>query len=367
MRVLHVTRTFDTTGGIQAHIGQLCKYSLLNDVESEVLLCRARHQVPEDAKLQVRGITTYVKRFRNLRDFLVLSGIRDLVDRYDVIHLHDYRMLDQLMHFAIARGYRKPLVISTHGGFFHTSRHRTLKQLYFRTVVPLLLKAVSSVICVSRSDFQRFRKVSRRAVLIENAFDGHELPPSAKQPGQGSKRCIYIGRISLNKRVDRLIDVFNQPILNELGARLDVVGPDIENLASGFFESCKEEPRIRYWGALDQADLAERVAAAGFFVTASQYEGFGLTVLEAMYAGKVVITGPLEPLKQIVREGETGFIVDFSDASRAAQRISEIMSLPPDKLQQIADRGQQVARTYTWENRIQNYLAEYRRVAAESE
>ena len=88
---------------------------------------------------------------------------------YDLVHIHaidffvDYLSLLRMLH-------RIPLVVSTHGGFFHTEWARAFKEMYFKTVTRRSLGGVGAVVCVSQHDREMFSQdcASRRIRVIEN-------------------------------------------------------------------------------------------------------------------------------------------------------------------------------------------------------
>ena len=98
-----------------------------------------------------------VRRMRHWgpRRYPVAPAALRAIRGYDLVHIHaidffvDYLSLLRLFH-------RIPLVVSTHGGFFHTQRARAFKEWYFKTVTRQSLGGVGAVVCVSQHDREMF-------------------------------------------------------------------------------------------------------------------------------------------------------------------------------------------------------------------
>jgi alpha-1,3-mannosyltransferase len=110
--------------------------------------------------------------------------------------------------------------------------------------------------------------------------------------------------------------------------------------------------QIRFLPFLDAAELEQILRSSRFFVTATLYEGFGLSVVEAMAAGRVVIANDIPVLRKLIDHGINGFLIDFSaPPDIIAQRLLDIVELPEDLLARIASRASDVASGYSWAHR----------------
>ncbi|HEX6163469.1 MAG TPA: glycosyltransferase family 1 protein [Vicinamibacterales bacterium] len=114
--------------------------------------------------------------------------------------------------------------------------------------------------------------------------------PGARMPDAGPRAPIvlYVGSIFQRRRVDRLIAAFDLAAEKVPAARLEIVGEnrtsphvDIEALR----RQCRHADRIAIRSYVDEAALAALYGRASAFAFLSEYEGFGLTPLEALAAG----------------------------------------------------------------------------------
>ncbi len=111
----------------------------------------------------------------------------------------DYLSLLRLLHHI-------PMVVSTHGGFFHThARHRFQKILFQQTVTRKSLGRVGAVVCVSESmigrNVSRDRAPLNRIRVIENGADIDRFCSLRKKVEPGL--VLGISRLAENKRVNQ--------------------------------------------------------------------------------------------------------------------------------------------------------------------
>jgi glycosyltransferase involved in cell wall biosynthesis len=109
----------------------------------------------------------------------------------------------------------------------------------------------------------------------------------ADDPSSPRSTVLYVGSIFQRRRVDRLIAAFDRVVARVPAARLEIVG---ENRTPGLdLDALRRRSsyadRITIRSYVDESTLAELYQQAGAFVFLSEYEGFGLTPIEALAAG----------------------------------------------------------------------------------
>jgi len=99
----------------------------------------------------------------------------------------------------------------------------------------------------------------------------------------------------------------------------------------------------------------------------SSYEGFGLSLIEAMAAGKLVIANNIPVFKNIISHSRNGFLINFSDTKKAAETIYSIIKLDIEKKKDISkevstDRTVEIASTLgakVYKNRWVNHATQF--------
>jgi len=144
---------------------------------------------------------------------------------------------------------------------------------------------------------------------------------------EGSRaRLIYVGNLTLPKRVDTILRALAEALRAGPQATLAIVGdgylrPQLEAL-------CAElglNGLVRFWGARPHEAILEVLASADVFVHCSDNEGLPVAISEALSAGLPVVASNVGGIPDLVIEGENGFLVGPDDHGRFAERIAQLL------------------------------------------
>ena len=310
------------------------------------------------AKENVQGIEVQRVPFFDLNYYKVAPRILEAAEGVDLIHVHgigffsDWFLLTKFLH-------RKPVVVSTHGGVFHTRNLGLAKGLYFQVVQRLLLGLADAVLAVSKNDLALFQGICPKTVLLENAIDADKF--SKVIPG-AKTNWLFVGRLAGNKRLDRLIETVWHLKNDVPGLKLFLVGDDFGGLTPRLQALARQlsvQRNVEFCGPASDRELKAYFAKCGLFVSASEYEGFGLSVLEAMSAGLVPAVQKNEAFRHVVRHGENGFLLDYSKPELAAEELHEILKLPAKKLAETGKAARAAAQGFDWGQRVKELEAVY--------
>jgi alpha-1,3-mannosyltransferase len=368
VKVLQVHRQFwPATGGIESVVyglsqalqqaGQRCDIATLRYIFST-----GETHAPT---AQVDGLAVYRLPHLGVRRYPIAPAVLALAPAYDLVHIH---AIDFFVDFLVATRalHRRPLVVSTHGGIFHTRWMLPLKKLFFQTITRLSLRSVAAVVCDSQHDYDLFRRIvpARQLHIINNGVAIEPFLAINKQIQPGL--LVGIGRIVENKRVAALIDLLPALAADMPDVRLVWVGADQEQRVAGLRAQAQRRgvaERVQFVGQVGAAELHTILAQAHLFVSASSYEAFGVATLEAMASGTVPVATPVGVHPEVIHEGQTGFLFALEDQAQAVARLRHALHLDMAQVQQIGQAARQVARGYAWERVIQAYLALYRQIA----
>lgn len=147
----------------------------------------------------------------------------------------------------------------------------------------------------------------------------------------GGPKLLYVGRISKEKNMPLLEEVFR-----EVAAKLPAV--DIVMVGDGPYreemEANLKDMNCVFTGTLEGEDLAQAYASSDLFVFPSTTDTFGKVVLEAQASGlPVVVTDQGGPQENII-PGETGAVVPGDDAQAFAQAVLDLLT-HPERLKQM--------------------------------
>jgi glycosyltransferase involved in cell wall biosynthesis len=137
-------------------------------------------------------------------------------------------------------------------------------------------------------------------------------------PGDGSGGyALFVGRLSEEKGVRTLLEAW-RGIGNRVPLLIVGDGP-----LRGYVESAVGEmPGLKVLGQVDRSAVVGLMAAAKLLVFPSQwYEGFPMTLLEAMSVGTPVIASRIGGIPEIVEDGRTGLLFDAGEAADLANKV----------------------------------------------
>jgi D-inositol-3-phosphate glycosyltransferase len=107
------------------------------------------------------------------------------------------------------------------------------------------------------------------------------------------------------------------------------------------------EPRVRFVDPQPHHLLSTWYRAADVVVVPSRSESFGLVALEAAACGTPVVAAAVGGLLTLVRDGETGFLVEGREPEAFAARVEELLA-DPAAAAAMGRRAAEGARRYTW-------------------
>jgi 1,2-diacylglycerol 3-alpha-glucosyltransferase len=131
--------------------------------------------------------------------------------------------------------------------------------------------------------------------------------------------CVYVGRISYEKSIDMLIRVFMQSTNPRMKLLVVGEGPETEVLK----KMAASDERIIFTGAIPYADVPLYYQAGDVFLNASISETQGLTFIEAMAAGCLLLVRADDSLKDIIVGENAGIVYNTeSDLAINLQQLS---------------------------------------------
>ncbi len=183
-------------------------------------------------------------------------------------------------------------------------------------------------------------------VAVPNGVAAEFVPAEKEQAAE--KTILYVGRFDPYKNVPALIDAFAKVRGRmQTPVRLRIVGPPDARYpeAQSRARSLGVDPFVTWDGYLSEEGLVKAYQQADVFALLSLYEGFGLTILEAMASGTPVVCGNRSSLPEVA--GAAALMVDPADPAQAADAICRILE-DPGLAADLRERGVRQAAKFAW-------------------
>ncbi|MDA7887859.1 glycosyltransferase [Akkermansiaceae bacterium] len=279
--------------------------------------------------------------------------------------------------YALARALCKrgiPYIFMPHDPYVKKLRrhHAIRKFVYWHLCEKWVIENAAAVQLLSSSHEGPLRELGCKTLVhtLANGCDPGDLAKigsDARTPGEGRDFVIqYLGRMDRNhKGLDLLIRGyarFLHQIPEDSMVKLVLSGNDWEDRKS--LESLAAElglgDRIHFTGRLEDHSVVVH-SRADLSVLCSRFDGFGLTIVEAMLAGRPVLVSSEAGIANFVKEAEAGFVVEPDEF-----RIQEGLLTAWEKRAELAtmgDRAQSyVMKNLTWEMVARRSLTIYTEV-----
>ena len=238
--------------------------------------------------------------------------------RPDIVHAH-------LFHAAVVVALLRnattaELVLShQHGDHFMASRLR-LHEALDRWAGRRFTRVVGCSQAVADYLLYRYRYPPARVSFIRNGWSGSPLEPVP----DADPRVVCVARLRRQKDHPTLLRAFAGVRRVEPRAWLDLVGDGPERTSLQTLASeLGIRDRVVFHG--DIADVWPLLSRATVFALSSAYEPLGISALEAMAAGLPVVASDVGGLREVVRQGETGWLVPQGDSERLEERLTKLL------------------------------------------
>lgn len=368
LKIIHVTRQFAPgVGGLENFVKDLAlkQVSDGHNVRTVSLdrIFNSKIPAPLPDVDNHRGIEIRRIPFFGTKRYPIAPTVINYLDDADIVHVHaidffcDYLSFTRLFH-------GKKLVLTTHGGFFHTTFMQFFKRLYFETITRMTLTGYRAVIACSAEDARVFRQVRKEGVVeIQNAVDIGKFAGVSARAGQ---TIIYFGRLAPNKGLITTLQWFanflqGQPGWNmiiagqPMGVEIADLNAEIERLGISAQVTIVESP--------PDEELSALIGRSKMFVSASTYEGFGLAAVEAASAGLYPLLSSIPPYHAIVERLGYGTLFDFTDPKSWADGNARLMSdLKKFENDATDENIQSAVSSFAWKDVADKYERTYREV-----
>ncbi len=198
-----------------------------------------------------------------------------------------------------------------------------------------------------------------RIALLPRGLDTQLFHPQRRDPKFWVRRgarpdeivLLYVGRVSVEKGLDVFAAAHARLRAAGLPVRAAVVGDGVYTP-----ELRRQLPDAIFTGYLTGADLAAAYAAADVFAFPSTTDTYGNVVVEAQASGVPVVVSDQKGPRELVRDGETGFVTRGGDAADFARAL-ELLARDAALRARIGAAGRRAVEGRNWAGAFERFWA----------
>lgn len=264
----------------------------------------------------------------------------------------------------------KKTVVTAHDvGFkYFPELYTPLERIYHNFCMSFSLRHATKIIAISnatRDDLVRLYKADpKKITVIYHGFDENKYYPlknDEEPPAEIAKLMPYIffiGRLEAKKNIKNLIKAFSEykqktgnPEKLVLGGR---GGYQYEEIVEEI-ENCPEQIKkdIIQLGYVPDKDVSNLTRFAKLFAFPSNFEGFGMPLLECMASGVPIVASNTTSIPEIVEDA--ALLCDPKDYKKLAENIEKVCTDSKLRDEMIA-KGLKRASTFSWEKSTRETL-----------
>ena len=185
-----------------------------------------------------------------------------------------------------------------------------------------------------------------------------------------TKNTVYrpfvlgVGRLVVNKGFTELLHIYANIRQSHPNIDLIIIGDgEARNNLENTIDALGLKDSVILPGALSMQELQWYYEKCTLFISTSHYEGFGLTIVEAMAHGKAVIATNVGAVSELIKDNVTGCLVELGDHESLISKIEQLLT--NDKLRlQIGRAAQNEAlNRFTFDRTVTEYRTLYRNLS----
>ena len=346
MNIVYIITRSDVLGGASVHLLDLAK-GMIDQGHQVHILVGGTGTFTDELKKNNINFTSleHLKREISLvHDVLGFWEIKKYLSELkpNIVHCHSSKA--GLLGRLAAKSLKLPVIFTAHGWAF-TEGVSPKKQKIYAYLERFLAKLSDHIITVSEFDrkygFKFGVGTPEIVTTIHNGIPYEITKRTLEKKGISKKvlRIIMVARFDQQKDQMTLIQALN--LMSDKNWAMDFVG------SGPTLEVCKNkvnnfglDKKIIFHG--QQKDIPQYLDQSHIFVLSTNYEGFPLTILEAMRAKLPVIATNVGGNNESVIDGKTGFLTKKNDVQ---DLYKALLNLVEDK-QLVLDMGEQGYKRY---------------------
>lgn len=361
-------------GGAETHVLEISKllrhrgYEVMvytSDLYKEVPFTRKTDWAPTVNKIPVKRFKAHSMPGELHYVFIPSLAKAILKVKTDLIHAHSYGYFQVNVSGLNKRLRDTPFVLTPH---FHPpwsmwggDKRKKLRKVYDKIFAPTVLNAVDRIIGVSHHEMELLSQIikfdTEKIRYIPNGIDFSRFEPIPKADKFMKKFkpkgqiILYVGRLASNKGLEVLVKAAPEVLRENIDTTFVFVGEDegMKNILKQQAKKLGIADKLLFTGHIKDEELfLSSFAACDVFVLPSEYEAFGIVLLEAMACKKPVIGTRVGGVPEAIGSEGAGIIVEYNDSDALSEAINQLLN-DSKKRKKMGEIGRKrVKENFTW-------------------
>ncbi|MBI4895128.1 MAG: glycosyltransferase family 4 protein [Candidatus Aenigmarchaeota archaeon] len=264
------------------------------------------------------------------------------IRKYDIVHANQISAM-----FCFFKPFiKKPFVVTIHDLYWDLWKNYYRFPLYYIGKAVELFWSIlryDKIITVSKSSKAKLERLDfvKKISVLPNGIDFSKINKVSAKKGN---HIIYVGRLVNYKNVDLVIKS-----MKELNKKYPIL--ELRIIGSGEQETylkklVKElKVNVKFLGYVTEEEKFRQIKSAKAFVSMSDVEGFGISMLEAMACGTPVIGKKLKAYEEFCNT-KNSLLIDGDDIEKTLIRVLKDESL----MKRLSIEGIKTAKKFDWDN-----------------
>jgi len=359
-------------GAANAHRCLLQQYAGSSDLKVDVLTSAPKPDFLKESfadNINIYKVGVHKKELHFWRKIEVIEWLFKAKSHYrKLLRENDYDLAHAFFGFPTGwlcyRSAKKlPYIISLRGSDV-PGEHARFKLDYkiLGPVFKVIWKKAAALVAPSEGLKDRALKFlpSVEIDVIPNGVDLERFNPAETDNKSDTLRLLTVGRLSVTKRVEILIDAVE--ILHREGCEVRskiVGGGQMQQKLKQIISDKNLANIIELTGRIDAEDMPQVYRQSDIFISASMQEGMSNAMLEAMASGLPLITTRCEGAEELI--ADNGLVVENANAEEIAKAVRKLADdRRTYKRMALAARTQ--AQKFTWNEVASQYIELYHKI-----
>ena len=362
-RIAHIISDFAIVGGVEWVVYEIIK-GLNKSKFKSILFCLTKQWDLDDSKslkymirkegieiidLNFKSTSNPIYFVRNIRNILKLCRLLKK-NEIDIVQTHEF--FSGTLGRVAAMIAKVPIRIL----MLHSCHHW---KLWYHIFIDRFLARRSDVLVANSDSVKRFTSAFENIPItrFKTIYNGIDLRCYESNIDVNRKKREFnieniepilcsVGRMAFSKGYKFLINALPQVIKEFPQMKLLIIGgggvpsETTEEEIKRLVKTLGLTKNIKFLGW--RKDVGEILSICDLFVLPSLWEGFGLSIVEAMAAGKPVVATNVDAIPEVVSDGETGILVPPKDPNALANAIITLLE-DPEKMRKMGQSGKKRA------------------------